>query len=264
MLLLKLMIVPLFLAGISLAARRWGPHVGGLLAGFPVVTGPILFFLSLEQGPRFAAQAARGSLLAVVACVAFGVVYCHSGRRLAWPLSISLGLLAWFGSAAALAHFPGDLPLAAALTLLTVTIGPLLLPPSAEPDQPAASLPGAELGARMLAGALLVLAVTAVAASVGTRWAGLIAMFPVLGTVLGVFSLKRSGPLFVARLIRGMFRGFYSFATFCVSAAMLLSVIPVATAFAISLAAALFVQAGVYRATAPKNSPMPKPLGGAA
>jgi hypothetical protein len=75
MLLLKLLIVPLFLCGVSLAARRWGPQIGGLLAGFPVVTGPILFFLSVEQGSEFAARAAQGSLLAVIACIAFGVAY---------------------------------------------------------------------------------------------------------------------------------------------------------------------------------------------
>jgi hypothetical protein len=250
MFLLKLLIVPLFLLGISLAARRWGPGVGGLLAGFPVVTGPILFFISLEQGPQFAALAAQGSLLAVVACIAFGVAYSHSGRRLAWFCSALLGLLAWLGSAAALANFSGSLPWAAALTLLAVATGPLWLPPAAGPEQPAAPLSRSELGARMLAGALLVTAVTAVAASLGTRWAGLMAMFPVLGMVLGVFSLRRSGPLFVARLFLGMFRGFYSFAAFCASLVLLLPVIPVGAAFATALTFAVLVQAGVYRVTA--------------
>jgi hypothetical protein len=116
----------------------------------------------------------------------------------------------------------------------------------------------------MLAGAVLVIAVSAVAASVGTRWAGLMAMFPVLGTVLGVFSLQRSGPLFVARLFRGMFRGFYSFTAFCVSAALLLPVIPPSVAFGTAVAVALAVQAGVYWATAPNNSSKPTPLRGAA
>jgi hypothetical protein len=264
MLLLKLLMVPLLLAGVSLAARRWGPQVGGLLAGFPVVTGPILIFLCLEQGPRFAAEAARGSVLAVVACVVFGVVYCHSGRRFSWPVSASLGLLAWLGSAAVLAAFPGSMPWAAALALLAVTAGPSLLPPSEEADQPPAPLPGTELGARMLAGAVLVVAVTAVAASAGTRWAGLMAMFPVLGTVLGVCSLRQSGPRFVARLFRGMFRGFYSFTAFCVSAALLLPVVPAGIAFATSVAVALTVQAGLYGATAPNNSSKPKPLRGSA
>ncbi len=161
-----------------MAARRWGPQVGGLLAGFPVVTGPILYFLFLEQGAPFAASASQGSLLAVIACVAFGIAYAHASRRLGWPLAIALGLSAWVAAAFALSHLPSDLPLAAGLTLLVLAAGPFLLPSAIDPAQPAQPLPRAELGARMVAGAVLVIAVTAVAAVVGTRWAGLLAMFP--------------------------------------------------------------------------------------
>lgn len=264
MLLLKLLIVPLFLAGISVAARRWGPQVGGLLAGFPVVTGPILYFLSLEQGVPFAAKAAQGSLLAVVACIAFGVAYSHGSRRLAWPLTVILGLSSWSAAALVLSQLQVGLPVAAGLTLLALAASPLLLPSGLESAQPAQPLSRMELAARMVAGAALVVAVTAVAGVVGTRWAGLMAMFPVLGTVLGVFSHRRSGPLFVARLFRGMFRGFYSFATFCISLSLLLELLPAAGAFAASVALAMLVQAGVYWATAPDISSRPTPLGGEA
>ena len=51
MLALKLLLVPCFLLLVSLAGRRWGAHVVGWLAGLPVVAGPILYFLALEQGP---------------------------------------------------------------------------------------------------------------------------------------------------------------------------------------------------------------------
>lgn len=263
MLLLKLLIVPIFLAAVSMADRRWGPQVGGLLAGFPVVTGPILYFLSLEQGATFAAASAQGSLLAVIACVAFGISYCHSSRRFGWPLTIALGLLSWVAAAFALSHLPDGLPLALGLTFIALAAGPFLLPSTVDPDPPAAPLPTTNLAARMVAGAAMVIAVTAVAAAVGTRWAGLMAMFPVLGTVLGVFSHRSSGPLYVARLFRGMFRGFYSFAAFCVSLSLLLTLLPTAGAFGASVALAMLVQAGVYRATAPDNSMKPMPLRGA-
>lgn len=251
MLLPKLLIVPIFLAGISLAARRWGSQVGGLLAGFPVVTGPILYFLFLEQGAAFTATAAQGSLLAVIACVAFGSIYSHGSRRLGWPLTVVLGLTSWGAVALALSHLPAGMPLAAGLTFTVLAAGPFLLPSAGDPARPAQPLPPMELAARMVAGAALVVAVTAVAAAVGTRWAGLMAMFPVLGTVLGVFSHRSHGPSYVARLFRGMFLGFYSFAAFCISVSLLLKLLPGAGAFAASVAVALLVQAGVYWATAP-------------
>lgn len=264
MLLLKLLIVPLFLGGISLAARRWGAQVAGLLAGFPVVTGPILYFLSLEQGARFAAGAAQGALLAVVACVAFGVVYSHSSRSLGWPPAAMAGLSSWAAAAYALSLLDAGLPSSAALTLVVLIAAPFLLPAAIDPTDAAQPLPRTELAARMVAGAVLVVAVTAIAAAVGTRWAGLLAMFPVLGTVLGVFSHRSSGPSYVAKLFRGMFRGFYSFATFCISVSLLLRYLPASAAFALSVLLALLTQAAVFMASSPGRSSPPASARGAA
>jgi len=52
-LLLKLTIVPIFIGLITLAGRKWGPTIAGLLGGLPVVGGPIIFFITLEQGVPF-------------------------------------------------------------------------------------------------------------------------------------------------------------------------------------------------------------------
>ena len=52
---LKLVVTPLFIAATTLVARRWGPGVGGWLAGFPLTSAPVSVFLALEQGPDFAA-----------------------------------------------------------------------------------------------------------------------------------------------------------------------------------------------------------------
>ncbi len=57
--LLKLLLVPTFIGIVSLAGRRWGPTVSGWLVGLPLTSGPVAFFLALEQGNVFAAQASR-------------------------------------------------------------------------------------------------------------------------------------------------------------------------------------------------------------
>jgi hypothetical protein len=41
LLLIKLLLTPLLMIAISWAARRWGPGIGGLLAGLPLTSGPI-------------------------------------------------------------------------------------------------------------------------------------------------------------------------------------------------------------------------------
>lgn len=260
MLLLKLLLVPFFLAAVSLAARRWGPQVGGLLAGMPVMAGPILLFLALEQGSRFAAKAAQGALLAVIASVAFGLVYAHSSQKFAWPAAIALAWTAWFGTALALSYFP-DLPLAAtAATIGAVSAGLLALPASAVLDQQSAPLPKTELVLRMFAGVVLVFVVTSVASTLGTRWAGLMAMFPVLGTILGIFCLRGSGPRFVAQLFGGMFRGFFAFTAFCLTLVLLLPSASIAAAFVTAVLIALLVQAVVYWLTVHRSTHKPARL----
>ena len=59
---LKLLLAPLLILLATLAGRRWGPAVGGWLAGLPLTSGPVSLILALEQGPEFAARAALGTL----------------------------------------------------------------------------------------------------------------------------------------------------------------------------------------------------------
>ena len=45
-----LLVTPLLMLFISLAARRWGTRVGGLLSGLPITSALVMLFLGLEQG----------------------------------------------------------------------------------------------------------------------------------------------------------------------------------------------------------------------
>ena len=66
LLVLKLVLVPALVVAVTLATRWWGPRVGGWLTGMPIVAGPALFFLALEQGDAFASEAARATLVALI------------------------------------------------------------------------------------------------------------------------------------------------------------------------------------------------------
>jgi len=68
----------------------------------------------------------------------------------------------------------------------------------------------------------LTLLVTMLASTVGERWSGLLAVFPVLGSVMAVFSQQTRGPAFTAALLRATATGMYSFSAFCLVSALTL------------------------------------------
>ncbi|MFJ2363586.1 hypothetical protein ACIPIN_07735 [Pseudomonas sp. NPDC087697] len=221
MLLLKLSLIPGFLLLISLAGKRWGPSVAGWLSGLPVVVGPILFFLAVEQGPAFAAQAATAALSAMFAMIAFCVVYAQAAQKLDWPAALMIALLSWATAAVVLSLIPASLVFSTLAATTALLAAPYLFPSV----QPLASGPAPKsdkLLLRMLAGALLTLAVTLLASTVGERWSGLLAVFPVLGSVMAVFSQQTRGPAFTAALLRATATGMYSFAAFCLTLALAL------------------------------------------
>ena len=241
MLALKLLLVPAFLAVISFAAKRWGPNVAGWLAGFPSVTGPILLFLALERGAGVTTQAAVGSLAAVFAAVAFGVAYAWCCTRLNWFWSWVCAIAVWAATGLLPALVPMPAIAALMVALLTLFIAPRVFP-RARAQWGSHALPPTELLLRMAAGAAMVLLVTAAAEAVGAAWTGLIAVFPVMLSVLAVFSHRANGPGFAVALLRSSVGGFYAFVAYCLSVALLLEDWGIAVTFIVAVTAAVLVQ----------------------
>ena len=259
MLALKLILVPAFLLAVTFAGRRWGAQVAGWLAGLPVVAGPILYILALEQGNGFAATAATASLAAVFASVSFSVTYAHVGLRLIWVAAVAGGLLAWLFAVSILAIMELSVPAAAALALVTLLLAPHVFP--AMQIQAARSSGNGDLLLRAIAGAGLTVAVAFVAPIVGGYWSGLLAVFPVLGFVLAVFSHREQGAHFAASLLRGMATGLYSFCAFCLSLALALERLGVPTSFAIAILASIAVQTLTKRLLTPPSNGQPPAAG---
>ncbi len=246
MLTLKLLLVPAFLLLVTLAGKRWGPSVAGWFAGLPLVAGPILLFLALEHGPVFAANASSAALSAVAATIAFSAAYAHLAQRVSWWLALPTALSAWGAAVAALSRLPANAMLSLAVALLALICAPRLFPVLR--SRPTTLVVSAgELLCRMLAGVALTLTVTAAASYLGSGWSGLLAVFPVLGSVLAVFSHRGHGSAVVAMLLRAMATGLYSFATFCFTLSTTLPHAGIPGAFAMATAAALAVQAGSLR-----------------
>jgi hypothetical protein len=201
----KLFLAPLCVVGVSLAGRRWGMGVAGVLGGLPVVAGPILLALTLIHGRSFGAESAAGTLLALAALTVFVVTY---GRvaQVAGPLvSVLCGWTAFLGGVALLSLVTPPAGVSLLFVGACFAAGIVLLPSPRSPLPPAAPPPGWDLPARALGALILVLVITALAGALGAKLSG--------------------------------------FATFCFVLAIALPSLATAPAFGLALAVALLTQA---------------------
>jgi hypothetical protein len=241
----KLLLSPLCVVAVSLAGRRWGPAAAGLLGGLPVVAGPILLVETLLHGHDFGADAAAGTLLGLVALTAFVVVY---GRVAAiGPIrSVFCGWGAFLLGVAVL----GLVQPAPAVSLLVAAgcfwLGLRLLPPPPPLPSDTAVPPWWDLPLRALAALLLMLVLTAASGALGPHLSGLLAPFPIITSVLAVFTHAHDGAAAVGVLLRNFLLGFYGFAAFCFILALTLPALSTAAAFGLATAMAVAVQAVVF------------------
>lgn len=241
---LKLVLVPGLIGAITLVSRHWGPAVAGWLSGFPIVTGPILLFVALEQGPQFASVTAAGALAGGLAWMFFALSYAWAATRMSWFLALPIGLSAYLVVGMALILSAPPFALIVAMVVVAVVLAPHTFPRLAQPIGPAASS-SIELCARMVAGGLLTVSVTQLSPALGPKFSGLFAVFPVMGIVLAAFSHRASGSVFTIRLLRSMVYGFYSFTAFCLTVTLGLNTMGIAAGFALALCLSLVVHLGV-------------------
>lgn len=242
---LKLFLVPSLIYAVTLAGRRWGPAVAGWLSAFPIVAGPILLAISLEQGAAFAAAAAEGTLMAVLAILVFSLAYAWASGRWNVAGAMPVALAGWALAVGALQAVRPPLPLAALLVVAALLAAPRLfpaLPPAAAAPVPPPRRFGGDLPWRILAGAVLVMSVSAAAAGLGPRLSGFFAMFPVMGTVLVGFTHVQSGRASAVQLLRGTMLGYFAFAAFCLAVSLLLRAQPVPVSFCAAFVFALTIQ----------------------
>jgi uncharacterized membrane protein len=240
---LRFVLAPVFVVAISLVARRFGARAGGVVGGLPVIAGPILFVLALDKGTRFAADAAVGTMLGVVALIAFVLAYVAASRRYRWPVAITAGWAAFFAVLGALEPVDAGAGLAVVLACAACTAGVLLLPKPERGTPLVSAHPRHDLLFRAACTVVPVVVITGVAGAVGSHVAGLLSSFPIITPVIAAFTQAQHGPGEAARLLYGFTVGFFAYAIFCFVIAVTLTPLGIGGAFALGTVVALAVQA---------------------
>jgi hypothetical protein len=199
----KLVSAPLLLGLTTLVGRRWGSAIGGALAAMPVVSGSIAFFVTLENGPDFGCRTAVATLVGLCSLGWYSLVYARASLRFGWPACLVLAYA--IVAVASLLVVPlADAPGVVVFAIATVELWLVYrwLPPVGAPA--AQTPPPWDIPVRMIVGTLLVVILTGVAQSAGPQLSGLLAAFPMVFTVLLVFTHRHEG----ADRARGLLRGF--------------------------------------------------------
>lgn len=245
-LVVKVLLAPSFVVLASVAGRRFGPRIGGLVGGLPVVGGPILLIYAITHGASFAESAATGTLLGIVSLMAFVVTYGRVAGRLSWRASLLVGWAAFAAATAVFTDVPASALLALAIVAVALVLAPMLLPRRGRESAEAGSLPRWDLPLRALSALLLVLALTTASGWLGPRLSGLLAPFPVIASVLAVFTHgQRGGGGELQHLLRGLLLGYGAYALFCFTLAVGLSSLGTVAAFSLACVATLLCQAAV-------------------
>src|SRR5207253_7243296 len=125
--------------------------------------------------------------------------------------------------------------------IVVIVVSLFLMPQPAPTRAEPIEFPAWDLPARMLVATAFVVVLTAVAPLLGARLAGLLAPFPLYGSVLAAFAHRIQGAGPAVGVLRGLLLGLFAFTSFFLVLALLLPS-GIALAFGSALAVTLAVQ----------------------
>jgi hypothetical protein len=239
----KLLLAPSFVVATSLVARRFGPRVGGLVGGLPVVAGPILLVFALAHGRVFASHAAAATLLGLLSLTGFVITYAALAPRTSWTWTVLGGWAVFFALTGVLQLHGTNAWVALALALGGFIGALAILPHGTELDPLTVAPPRWDLPLRAASALALVLVLTAAAGALGPRLSGLLSTFPIITSVLATFTHAQRGVDDTHRLLRGFVLGFVGYALFVFVLSVSIRDLGIGPAFALATAVAVLTQA---------------------
>lgn len=224
-LIIKIILMPLVMAIVSHAIKKWGPTMAGIISCLPWVAGPILVFIAVEQGSLFAAHTIPGVMIGILGWLAFCVAYAYLGRKYNPIWCCVGGYLAYLFTALTLKEVPGliGLNLSFVLAIFLITIAFYFFPHLKKPYTKPLKEFRYDLLMRMIASTIIVVTITQLAAGLGPKWSGILTPIPVITAVVAVFTHYTQGMEATISLFKGLLMGIYGFTIFLYSQAYLLT-----------------------------------------
>jgi hypothetical protein len=228
------------LAG-TVAQRRFGHAISGLIVGLPLTSLPILWFIALQHGVSFTETMTAALLVGSIAEAAVLWIYARLTSQLSPALALG-GALAAFALAVVTVNLLGLSPLIAGLFTAVGFAIALRWWPLA-PAAPATSTGRSRLALRVIVAALLTFVIMALAGRLGPVWSGLLDALPAMSMMMAFMTHHDDGAGASSGFLRGVTRGSFSYLAAMLVLAETLRTGDLLLAFSGALGAALVVQA---------------------
>jgi hypothetical protein len=226
----------------TLAARRFGPAVGGWLVGLPLTFAPVAVFVAIERGPGFAAHVSTGAVAGVTAEAAFVVAYAGvASRGFGWGPALAAGTAGFAAAGLALERAHPALWLLLASAILSLVVALRLVPRAGRTVWPRTRF---ELPLRVVLATSLVLLVTGFAGTLGPGVSGLATTYPLITTTLALFAHRAVGADGAIAVYRGLLLGVFALVAFAASLDLVVTRLPLGLAFVLAFGLMAAVQLG--------------------
>ncbi len=236
----KVLVAPILLTVVALVERKWGAVVGGWLLGLPLTSGPLSYLILAEHGPRFAENAARGTLLGLVGAGVFCVTYFTVARSRSWGTSLTLAVVACFAVMAGVSQI--RLGFAATMVFAAIVLAFVAVVAATSKTTIAAPTPsGRDLAFRVIIASLVVACVALVSTMLGSQMGGMLMTLPAITAIMAVTTHRSAGRDSARRLLRGSVAGLWGGVAFFAVVGALVTITSAGLTYLAAVAAAVLV-----------------------
>ncbi|MFZ1063335.1 MAG: hypothetical protein WAN30_07685 [Acidimicrobiales bacterium] len=244
-LVLRILCAPTAVLVGTVAQRRFGHAVGGLVVGLPLLFLPFLWLIAYDYGVNFARAMTGSLLIATSAEVALMWTFAFLASRFSATCSTVGALAAFVLVAGVLKTVHVSLVVGAVLGVLSLTLALVLWPRTTSRTTRASVVGKARLGLRLVVSTLFTVVLISFAGRLGASLSGIVDAIPLTSLMMAFFTRHESNAESSSLFLRGVTRGSFSYVV-----AMFVLVETWRTgnelaAFGLSLGAALVVQLAV-------------------
>jgi hypothetical protein len=241
--LLRLLLAPLAVLVGTVAQRRFGHAISGLIVGLPLTSLPLLWLVALQHGTAFASSMTGALLVGSIAEAVVLWLYARLTMHVSPTLALGGTLVAFAFVAGAVNYLKLSAILAALITAAGFALALWLWPANA--DDATSPSGRSRLWLRLVLSAVFTLVIVCLAGRLGPVVSGLVDALPAMSLMMAFMTHQDHGANASSTFLRGVTRGSYSYLVAMVVLAETLRGGNLLLAFALSMGAALVVQAGV-------------------